>query len=81
MEGTIVGAGRRGRTSKQLLGDLNGTRSCWKLKKEALGGTVWKTFFGRGNGPVVGQNCLIMMMIMMRCYKLWLIYNRMSILK
>ena len=48
-------SGRRGGRCKQLLDDLNGTRGYWELKQEALGGTVYKTRFGTGYGPVVRQ--------------------------
>jgi hypothetical protein len=47
--------GRRGIIYKQLLDDLKGTRIYWKLKEEALDRTLWRTLFGRGNGPVVRQ--------------------------
>jgi len=45
--------GRRGVRHKQLLDDLKGKRGYWKLKEEALDSTLWRTFFGRGCGPVV----------------------------
>jgi hypothetical protein len=48
--------GRRERRSKQLLDDLKGTRSYWKLKAEELDRTLWRTRFGRGHGQVVPQN-------------------------
>jgi hypothetical protein len=44
---------RRRRRRKQLLDDLKEKRSYWKLKEEALDGTVCRTGFGRGYGPVV----------------------------
>jgi len=47
--------GRRGIRRKQLLSDLKGKRSDWKLKEEALDSTLWRTCFGRGCGPVVRQ--------------------------
>jgi hypothetical protein len=36
LEGRIEMTGRRGRRRKQLLDDLKGKRSYWKLKEEAL---------------------------------------------
>ena len=47
--------GRRGKRSKQLLNDLKEKRRNWKLKAEALDGTLWRTRFGRGYGPVARQ--------------------------
>ena len=47
--------GRQVRRRKQLLDDLKETRGYWKLKAEALDGTVWRTGLGRGCGPVVRQ--------------------------
>jgi hypothetical protein len=55
LEGSIEMTGRRGRRRKQLLDDLKEKRRYWKLKEEALDGTVWRTRFGRGYGPVVRQ--------------------------
>jgi hypothetical protein len=52
LEGRIEITGRRGR-SKQLLDDLKEKRRYWK--EEALDRTLWRTRFGRGYGPVVGQ--------------------------
>ena len=46
--------GRR-RRRKQLQDDLKETRGYCKLKEEALEGTLWRTRFGRGYGPVVRQ--------------------------
>ena len=43
---------RRGRTRKQLLDDLKETKGYCKLKEEAAAGTMWRTRFGRGCGPV-----------------------------
>ena len=58
IEGNIGGwievTDRRGRRRKQLL-DLKETRSCGKLKEEAVKRTVWKSRFGRGCGPVLRQ--------------------------
>jgi hypothetical protein len=45
--------GRRGKSLKQLLGDLKGTTEYWKLEEKALDRTLWKTRLGRGFGPVV----------------------------
>jgi gamma-glutamylcyclotransferase (GGCT)/AIG2-like uncharacterized protein YtfP len=56
IEGRIEVTGRRGRISKQLLDHLKEMRGYWKLKKEALDRTLWKTHFGRGYGPVVRQD-------------------------
>jgi hypothetical protein len=47
--------GRRGRRHKQLLDDLKAKRGHWKLKENALDGTLWRIRFGRGYGPVVGE--------------------------
>jgi hypothetical protein len=47
--------GRRGRRREQLLDDVKETRGCWKLKEEALDGTVWRNGFGKGWGTVVRQ--------------------------
>jgi hypothetical protein len=47
--------GSRGRRRKQLLDDLKEKRGYWKLKEDALDGTMWRTRFGRGYGPVVRQ--------------------------
>jgi hypothetical protein len=55
IEGKIRGTRRRRRRRKQLLGDLNGARRCWKLKEEAQDGTLRRKQFGRGNGPVARQ--------------------------
>ena len=50
----VTGIGVRRR--KQLLDDLKEARGYCKLKEEALDGTVWRTRFGRGYGPVVRQS-------------------------
>jgi hypothetical protein len=47
LEGRIEMTGRRGRRRKQLLDDLKGKKSYWKLKEEALDRTLWRTLFGR----------------------------------
>jgi len=38
---------RSGRRRKQLLDDNGGKKGYWKLKEDALDGTVCKTRFGR----------------------------------
>jgi len=55
IEGRIEVTGRRGRRHKQLLDDLKERRVFSKLKEDALDRAVWRTRFGRGCGPVVGQ--------------------------
>ena len=47
--------GKRKRRSKQLLHDLEEMRGYWKLKEEALDGTLWRTRNGKGYGPVLRQ--------------------------
>jgi len=37
--------GGQGRRCKQQLDNLKGTGGCWKLKKETLDGTLWRTCF------------------------------------
>lgn len=46
---------RRRRRSKKLLDDVKKPRECWKLRDEALDGSVWRTWFVRADGPVVRQ--------------------------
>jgi hypothetical protein len=55
LEGRVEMLGRRGRRCKQPLDDLKEKRRYWKLKYEALDGTVWRTRFGRVCGPVIRQ--------------------------
>jgi hypothetical protein len=55
IEGRIEVTGRRGTRRKQLLNDIKGKRTYWKLKEEALDRTVCRTRFGIGYGPVVRQ--------------------------
>ena len=43
IEGRIEMTERRGRWSKQLLGDLKEKRGCWKLKEGALDRPLWRT--------------------------------------
>lgn len=50
--------GRRGRKRKQRLGDLKEKGGYRKLKEEAVDRTVWRTHFGRGQGPVVGHTAV-----------------------
>jgi hypothetical protein len=40
--------GRRGRRHKQLPDDLKAKRGHWKLKEDALDGSLRRTHFGRG---------------------------------
>jgi hypothetical protein len=47
--------GRRGRRCEQLRGDLKEKRGYWKLKGETVDRAPWRTGFGRGYDPVVGQ--------------------------
>ena len=47
----IEAAGRRGRR-KQLLVNMKDMRVYWKLKKETLDRTLWRTRFARNNGLV-----------------------------
>jgi hypothetical protein len=47
LEGRVEITARRGRRHKQLLDDLKEKRGYWKLKEEALDGTMWRTRFGR----------------------------------
>jgi hypothetical protein len=46
---------RRGKRWMQLLDVHRETRGHWKLKRETLDPTWWRTGFGRGCGPVVRQ--------------------------
>jgi hypothetical protein len=55
LEERVEMTGRRGRKCKQLLDDFKKKRRYWKVKKEALDRTLWRTRFGRGYGPVVRQ--------------------------
>ena len=48
--------GRKDRSErKKLLDDIKEKRGYWKLKEQALNRSLWRTRFGRGYGPVVGQ--------------------------
>jgi hypothetical protein len=46
---------KRVRRRMQILDNLKERRGSWKLKQEALDGTVWKILFGGGCGSVVTQ--------------------------
>jgi hypothetical protein len=55
IKGGIEVTGRQGRRREELLDDLKETTGSWKLKGEALDGSLWRTRFGRGCGPVLRQ--------------------------
>ena len=44
------------RRRKQLLDNLKKARGLWELKQKALHRSLWRTRFGRGNGPDVRGN-------------------------
>jgi len=46
VEGWIEVTGRRGRRRKELLYNIKEKRGYWKLKKDALDLTVWRSRFG-----------------------------------
>jgi len=46
---------RRGGRRKQLLDDLQETQGCWKLNEDAFDRNLWRSGYGRGDGPVVRQ--------------------------
>jgi len=50
IEGNVEGTGRQGGRGKQLLDGSKETKRYWKLKEEALDGTVWRIGFGRDCG-------------------------------
>jgi hypothetical protein len=50
---TVTVTGREGRRRKRLLDYYKGTRGYWKLTKEVLDCSLWRTHFGIGYGPVV----------------------------
>jgi hypothetical protein len=50
--------GRRGRRRKHLLDDFKETIRYWKLKVEALDGTVCRDRFRRGYGPSVRRTAI-----------------------
>ena len=47
--------GRRGRRCKQPLDDPKEKKGYWKLKKEALDCTLWRTGFETDFEPVIRQ--------------------------
>jgi len=47
--------GRRGRRRQELLDDVNETKSCWKLKEEALYRSQRRTRFGSDYERVARQ--------------------------
>ena len=49
----IEGTARGGTRLKHLLDDHKEKRGYWKMKEEAPARAVWRTWFGRGYGPVV----------------------------
>jgi hypothetical protein len=51
--GRVEVSERRGRRRKQLLGDLREMKEYWKMEKEVLDCTLWRTGFGSGYEPVV----------------------------
>ena len=53
IEGGIEMTKRYGRRTKQLLDDFKETIGFWKLKKQALGHTQWRTHSERECRPVV----------------------------
>jgi len=50
-----VVTGRRGRRRNQLLGELKDKREYFKVKREAIVCTLWRTCCGKGYGFVVRQ--------------------------
>jgi hypothetical protein len=58
IEGKMELTGRRGRSLKQLLDDIKGTKRYWKLKEKALDRPVWKIRSGTIYGPVTIQSML-----------------------
>jgi hypothetical protein len=55
IEGRTEITGIRGKRYKNLMDDLKEDRGYWKLEGKALYRTLWRTRFGRGYGPVMGQ--------------------------
>jgi hypothetical protein len=53
--GVEVMGGKKGRRRKRLLDELKERRTFWKLKRETLDLTVWRTCLGRRYEPVVRQ--------------------------
>jgi hypothetical protein len=56
IKGGIEVTGRRGRRRRKLSDDLKERRGYSHLQEEAIERTLRTTRFGRGFGPVVGQN-------------------------
>jgi hypothetical protein len=56
IQGVIEMTRRRGRRREKLLDDLKDRRGYSHLKEEALGRSVWRNRFGRGDEHVVRQN-------------------------
>jgi len=50
IEGMIEVMGRRRKRSKQLVDTVKERKGYWKLKREALDRTLWRTRFGRSYG-------------------------------
>ena len=55
IEEGIEVAERQRRRCRQLINDFKKTGGYWKLKEKALARTLWRTRFGRDNGPAVRQ--------------------------
>jgi len=55
LEGRVEVTGRPRRRSKKLLDEFKRMREYWKLKEEALDRILWRTWYGRGNGPAARQ--------------------------
>jgi hypothetical protein len=67
--------GSQGRRRKQLLDGVKERRGYWKLKQDVLDSTMWRTRFGRRNGPIEDRlrvECRNLIMILSRtnAYKL-----------
>ena len=56
MKERIEVTARRTRKRKQLLDGLRETREYKNLKEKTLYRTLWRTLFGRNNGPVLRQS-------------------------
>ena len=55
IEGKIEVMGRRGRRCKLLLDDLKEMKEHWKMEREVLDRTMWRTGFGSGYESVVTE--------------------------
>jgi hypothetical protein len=53
VEGKIEVTEDEARRCKQLLGDLMEMGRYCRFKEEILYHTLWRTCFGRGNGPII----------------------------